>query len=446
MNDLFFYLPNILSNIWLYGILAIVVINVIVFIHEMGHYLMGRATGIRAELFCIGFGREMIGRTDKNGTRWSLRFFPLGGYVRFAGEHITPDMSEADLREAYASKPVWRRSLVAAAGPAMNLLFSFLLLTGIYMVIGRPTPPPVVAGVEVGSPAEEMGIQIGDLILSIDGRKISGIDQAREYVRDKIGKSMVVEVERNNAVLAFTGAPKQLNEKNEYGFNTPRGYFGWMWPVYGLEIKEIHAVAGQDTKGNPDKARQLLLANADKDVIINFGRDRPVDYRVHMHPEFNKALTDSTDKDYSTFTLSHRPIEYMRSLPPGQAADKAGVLIKRAIHSTFGSFFQVIAGTKHVNEFGGVIKIGATTGKMFERGLHTFLTFMALLSVSIGVFNLLPIPMLDGGHLLFYLMEAIKGSPVSLRTKGYIYGFGLIFLLMAIIVINVNDLISVFNF
>jgi regulator of sigma E protease len=440
------YLPMLLGDIGLYGGLFLAVMMLVIFVHEMGHYLMARYMEVRPELFSIGFGRELWGRTDRHGTRWSLRLVPFGGYVRLYGETSSPELlaaPEDDLKHAFFNKPLRHRALIVAAGPAMNFVFSLLFLSLVYMGLGRPSPQPFTAAVEVGSPAYQSGIQIGDLIRSIDGVEVTRVEDAKNLVADKIGQQVTVIVDRQGKKMSFTVAPKKLEEKNSYGYPTSRGYLGMLWPNYGLDIREIHRVDGVDTENNPDLARHLLLLNKHKDIVINFGRKKPADYLVRIRPELNQALKDPNHKDFNTLTLGRRPMEDMRRLPPGRAFAESAELIWDGINGTLGTFYQIIAGTKKTTELGGVIKISKTTGEMFESSLYAFLSFVALLSVSIGLVNLLPIPMLDGGHLLFYLLEAVKGGPVSLATRGYIYGFGLIFLLLTIFVINVNDLLQV---
>ena len=150
------YLPMVFGNIWLYGVLFLAVLTLVIFVHEMGHYLMARYLGVRAELFSIGFGREIWGRTDRRGTRWSFRLFPLGGYVRLFGETSTPELlkvSEENLKHAFFNKPLRHRALIVAAGPAMNFIFSLLFLSLLYMSIGRPSPQPFVMALEEGTPA-----------------------------------------------------------------------------------------------------------------------------------------------------------------------------------------------------------------------------------------------------------------------------------------------------
>ena len=373
MGEVLTYLPTILNNLWLYVILTLLVVTAVIFVHEMGHYLMGRVLGFRAELFSLGFGRELIGRTDRRGTRWSLRLYPLGGYVRFFGERITPEIEalpDDQKRDAFVTQKVWKRMLVAAAGPAINLLFSFLLLASVYAFIGRPTPSPVVAAVVKDSPAELMGIKIGDRIHSIDGTEITGIDQARDLVKDRAGDMITIEIEREGKIIPLRGAPRDMTVINEYGFDTYRAFFGWMWPVYGLDVRQIHHVGDTDTRDKPDLVRKLLLANANKQTTIEFGLERPQTYIVYVRPELNEAFKDSSHKDHNTFTLGRRPNEDVKTLPMVQAFAMSADLINRGFHTAMGTIFQIIAGDKTTTELGGVMRSVSRPERCSERGAY----------------------------------------------------------------------------
>ena len=439
------YLPAILNNLWLYGILFFLVVTFVIFIHEMGHYLAARISGVRPELFSLGFGRELYGKTDNNGTRWSLRLYPFGGYVRMFGEMEGPELSalpDAEQKRAYCRKSPLVRALIAAAGPFANFVFGVVLLACVYSIIGRPAPEPYISALEVDGPAHMAGLRIGDRFHAFDGVELETIEQAKGLLKDKIGIPVRVDVDRNGEMLSVTVTPKSLEEKNSYGYPTYRGTLSAIFPNYGLEVREIHSVAGVDTKGNPDLARQLLLANDSKDVVIHFGRNRPAAYLVHMRGELNQALKDPAHKDYNSLTLGKRPMESIRQASLPQAVREAGELVWKSINQTLGVLYQIVFGTKKTSELGGVIKISSMTAGMAQQGSIIFFTFIALLSVNIGLVNLMPVPMLDGGHIMFCCAEAVKGSPVSLTTRAYTYGFGLIFLMLTIFVINMNDLLA----
>lgn len=434
-----------LSNIWLYGILFVAVVTFVIFIHEMGHYLAARAVGVRPELFSIGFGPELIGKTDSFGTRWSLRMYPFGGYVRMLGDAPYPELltkSPEELKYAYFNKPVGKRALIAAAGPAMNIIFCILLLAMVYMMVGRPAPTLTIVALGVNGGGYNAGLKIGDEVVAIDDIPMPSFEPLKLYVASRAGKLMKVDVKRDDQLLRFDVTPSVLKEKNSYGLETKRGSMYAIFPNFGLDIREVLQVDGTDTLDKPDLAREIILRNVGQDIVIKFGRDERDDILIHVHGNLNQALKDRSHVDYNTLTLGKRANETMKRASPQYAFREAAVLSWDAVNATLGSIFQVIVGTKGVSEMGGVIKISSMTGEMAGRGAYTFLKFIALLSITIGLINLLPIPMLDGGHLMFQGIEAIKGSPVSLTTKGYIYGFGLIFLIMAIFIINLNDLLA----
>ena len=439
------YLPAILNNLWLYVILFLIVVTFVIFVHEMGHYLAARIAGVRPELFSIGFGRELVGRTDCKGTRWSLRLYPFGGYVRMFGEQEGPEieaLTADEQRKAYCRKSPLVRALIAAAGPFANFLFGLTLLACVYMGIGRPAPEPYIAALEVDGPAYAAGLKIGDRFYAFDDVKLETIDQAKALLHDKIGIPVKVDVIRDGKMLTVTAKPKRLEERDSYDRPTERGTLAAIYPNYGLDIREMHSVAGQDTKDNPDRARKILLKNDGKDVVINFGRKRPADYLIHVRGELNAALKDPTHKDYNSLTLGKRPMESIKRASVVQAFRESADLDVRTVNQTLGVIYQIVLGTKKTNELGGVIKISSMTADMAKQGTIIFFTFVALLSVNIGLVNLLPVPMLDGGHIMFCVAEAIKGEPVSVIARAYTYGFGLIFLLLTIFIINLNDLLA----
>ncbi len=431
-----------LGNVALYGLLFFAVLTAVIFVHEMGHYLVARWLGVGSSVFAIGFGPELIGRTDKSGTRWSVRIYPLGGYVRFQGE--TPGSCKP-AATTYFNRPVWQRSLITAAGPVANFIFAILLLACVYMTFGRPSPEPYVAALEVGTPAYDGGVRVGDVIASIDGKKTVAIEDVRGLVSGRIGEELRVGVIRDGKLLEMTMSPKRLKEKNSYGLQTERGYLGTIWPGYGLDIKHVHKLDGVDTRGQKELVRKLLKEKVGQDVRITFGQTDPSQLVIRPPLDINADLWGSVGKDADILVLGKRPNDQLKRLNPLAAVKYASVLTWKGVNRALGTIVQIAAGTKKTQELGGVIKISSSVGDMAQRGGYMFLSFVALLSVSIGLMNLLPIPMLDGGHLLFQGLEAVKGSPVSLRTKGYIYGVGLIFLLTAVFVINMNDLLRLFK-
>jgi regulator of sigma E protease len=426
-------LSAVLNNVWLYGIVFYLVLMTVVVLHELGHLYTARMAGLHVDGFSFGFGKEVFGHSDGKGTRWSLRRYPLGGYVEFAGGLDAAPISP------------WKKIAVACAGPAMNFLTGILILATVYTTIGRPALTPYVSAIMLDSPAEKAGLRIGDIVQRVDGRKIETLEDMQRSVADKVGIPVRVDISRDGKAVAIDAVPKRLEEKNAYGFPTSRGYLGAVWPSYGLDIRYIERVAGTDTAGRPDLARQTLLAHAGQEIPIRFGKKKKDEMRVRIDAERNRGLRDPGNKDYFTLTLGERPIDHLKPTSPSKALIEALLLAGKTINASLGSLIQVIRGTESPKELGGVVRIGQMTGDLAQRGSYTFFSFVALLSISLGMINLLPLPLLDGGHIVFLLVEIARGKPVSQAAKAYIYGTGFILLMLLGLLINLNDMIALLS-
>jgi len=354
----------------------ILVIGPLVFIHELGHYLVGRWCGVKADVFSIGFGRELIGWTDKRGTRWKIGWLPLGGYVKFAGDMnpaSTPShewlMLPAEERaKTFQSKAVWQRFLIVAAGPVMNFLFAIILFMGIFGVIGYPKS--VAASTEItqvapGSAAQRAGILAGDRIVSIGGREIEDFRQLAEYVVLRPGATTQVVVDRRHQQLRMT------------------------------------------------------VTLADKELTDEFG---------------NRTRAGELGVRSNAMVLEKLPIQEL----PGKAIAQTGDMLE-AIVVTLG---QLVVGDRSLDDLGGPIKTAQISGQQASLGLLPLLWLMAVISVNLGFINLLPIPMLDGGHLFFYLIEGARRKPLQPEAQEWAFKAGLAALLMLMIFVTLNDLAS----
>jgi len=354
----------------------ILVIGPLVFIHELGHYLVGRWCGVKADVFSIGFGRELIGWTDKRGTRWKIGWLPLGGYVKFAGDMnpaSTPShewlMLPAEERaKTFQSKAVWQRFLIVAAGPVMNFLFAIILFMGIFGVIGYPKS--VAASTEItqvapGSAAQRAGILAGDRIVSIGGREIEDFRQLAEYVVLRPGATTQVVVDRRQQQLRMT------------------------------------------------------VTLADKELTDEFG---------------NRTRAGELGVRSNAMALEKLPIQEL----PGKAIAQTGDMLE-AIVVTLG---QLVVGDRSLDDLGGPIKTAQISGQQASLGLLPLLWLMAVISVNLGFINLLPIPMLDGGHLFFYLIEGARRKPLQPEAQEWAFKAGLAALLMLMIFVTLNDLAS----
>ena len=359
---------------FLLTVLAFVaVIGPLVFVHELGHYLVGRWFGVKAEAFSIGFGPELAAWVDKRGTRWRIGALPLGGYVRFKGDMNAASQTDpawlqlppSERAESFPAKPLWQKAAIVAAGPFINFLFAILILSTFAFVYGESRTPAVAGKVQAGSAAAEAGIQAGDRILSLNGREMTTFDDLRLYAQIRPGEPVTILVERSGRTVEKQG--------------------------------RVGAVQEQDGFGNRFKVGRLGIAPA-QPVI--------------------------------------EPVELWRA--PAVALKQTGQIIRTMVE-TLG---QILGGGRSVKELGGPLKIAEVSGQAATLGVESFVFFMALISINLGFINLLPIPVLDGGHLLFYGVEAIQRRPVSARVQEWAYRSGLAVLLAMMMLVTFNDLSS----
>lgn len=450
----------IASNVWLYGVTFLVVLSILVFVHEWGHYIVARLCGVKVDAFSIGFGKEIFGFTDKKGTRWKFAMIPLGGYVKMfgdvdpasahhkegvevAGGAVRP-FTEDERKGAFFAKKVWQRALIVFAGPAINFLFAIIVLAFLYGSIGKPITPPFASAVEIGGSADVAGFKPHDEILSIDGKKIISFDDIRREVMMALDTPMKFQVKRGEEILTLTATPKKVEEEDRFGFTHEKGYLGLIGPANGLDLNKVLAVGGKDTAGKVDEARKLILANMDKPVEITLERGAKEDQaRLLIAPPaaMNDHLKDPASDKYNGLVLGVRPgdqlIQYNPVTAVGQAIKATGEIVK----DTLKAIWQMVTGTRSASELGGIIRIGALAGDMAERGFIALATFTALLSINLGLINLFPIPMLDGGHLVFYAAEAIKGKPLSEKVQEYAFRFGMVVLVALMVFANLNDIL-----
>lgn len=357
---------------FLMTVLAFVaVIGPLVFVHEMGHYLVARWCGVRADIFSIGFGPEIAGWVDKRGTRWRIAALPLGGYVKFAGDMGVASqtdpawltLSAAERAQSFPAKSVWQRMAIVAAGPFINLLFAVLILAGLAMTYGTPVSEPVIGRIAVGSAAEKAGLKVGDRVIRIMDRDIEDFRDISAIVSLRPGELLSYEIERNG-------------ERFEQDITT------------GERIE--------------------------KDRFGNI-------YRIGLLGVGTNAV----------------------KLKPVGLLEAPAVGVKQAIEVTrtgLDGMGQIIMGRRPVTEMGGPLKIADISGQAAMMGVPSFLFFMALISINLGFINLLPIPMLDGGHLLFYAVEVVQRRPVSPQVLDWAYRSGLALLLCLMLLVTINDL------
>ena len=353
------------------------VLTIVVFFHELGHFLVARWCGIKVLTFSIGFGPELAGFNDRYGTRWKLSAIPLGGYVKFFGddnEASTPNpeaiagMSEAERKLSFAGQKVAPRAAVVVAGPLANFVLAIVIFAAIFMTVGKQTTTARVDTVQPNSAAAAAGFQPGDLVLSIDGSKIDSFSDMQRIVSVSAGETLTIEVERGGAPVTLRATPQLRELKDNFG-NVQR--LGVLGISRSMAPGDIHS-----RKMGPLEA---VVAGAQE-----------------------------------TWFLVDRTLSYIGGIFTGREA---------------------------ADQLGGPIRIAQVSSQVASAGFVALIHLTAVLSVSIGLLNLFPIPMLDGGHLLFYGIEALRGRPLSERAQELGLRIGLAIVVMLMIFATFNDIL-----
>lgn len=457
-NTIFDWAQLVAENAWLYGGAFILVLSILVFVHEWGHYIVARMCGVHVESFSIGFGKELFGITDKKGTRWKFSAIPLGGYVKMFGDtdpasarHVNGveeksgevrPLTEGEKKVAFFAKPVAQRSAIVFAGPAINFMFAIFILAALYIFTGQPVTPPVASAVMGGSAAAEAGFQPHDEVIAIDGVPIKRFEDIRREVLVGLDTERVFTLKRGNDEIQITASPERLTEQDRFGFKHQRGLLGLISPGNAIEIDYIKGVDGQ-SYDDPGALRQALIERMGTTFRINLDRGPEVD-EIIIQPlrEFNEGLYDSESEEYSLLNISDRGDEVIVKYGVVGGLAEAVRETANITLSTLKALGQMVTGTRSATELGGIIRIGAIAGDMAQSGMIALITFTALLSINLGLINLFPIPMLDGGHLFFYLIEAVKGSPISDQIQEYAFRLGLAILVGIMLFANLNDIVQ----
>ena len=353
----------------------LLVLTIVVFFHELGHYLVGRWCGIKAETFSVGFGPEIIGRTDSHGTRWKLSLIPLGGYVKFLGdENATslptgaddPQLNDADRAHSFQNAALWRRAATVVAGPMANFILAILIFAVTFGINGRMVSDPVVADVQPASAAQAAGILPGDRFVAIDGVGVEIFDDVQRYVSVRPGVPITITMERQGAMVDLTLTPVRTEISDTFGNK--------------MEVGRIGVITNNDA-GN---------------------------FRVR---EYN-------------------PIEAV-----GEGVAQSWYIVTRTVDY----IGNIVTGREKADQLGGPIRVAKYSKDMSTLGITALIQLAAVLSVSIGLLNLMPVPMLDGGHLVFYAIEAVRGRPPGAVAQEWAYRFGLSIVLALMVFATWND-------
>ncbi len=345
---------------------AIVVLGVLIFVHELGHFIFAKLFGVGVEKFSLGFGPKVVGFT-RGGTEYLISAFPLGGYVKMVGESPDAEVTPEEFHRSFLAKPPLQRVVIVAAGPVFNLLFAWAAFIVVYMV-GVPSMTARIGEVVKDKPAARAGIAANDLVTAINGTPVTRWDDVAKAIADGKGKTVEVRVRRGAAELMFRVTPETRTGKNLFGEPVTT-------PVIGV-------------------------VSAGETVIDRFG--------------------------------------------PGEAVVRGSGQTANVIKLTILSIVKLVERAIPLDTVGGPIMIAKMAGQQATAGAVSFIAFMALLSVNLGILNLLPVPILDGGHLFFYLLEMVLRKPVSFKTREVAQQIGLILLLGLMILAFYNDIIRYF--
>ncbi|MZR30486.1 RIP metalloprotease RseP [Sneathiella litorea] len=367
---------NFLVDNWIYIPAFVVVITVLVFVHEYGHYKVARLCGVKVDAFAIGFGPELWGRYDKNGCRWKVCAVPFGGYVKFYGDagvasdasDDIDDMPDEDKKVSFHHKPLLQRTAIVFAGPAANFIFAIVAMAILFMAFGQAQTPPVAGEVVAESAAEEAGIEPGDRILSVNGAAIGSFEELRRTVLVGLDEPLNMKIDRGGRIVDLAVTP--------------------------------HVIEEVDADGNVQRIGRLGIASTGREFV----KHGPI-----------SALSSAVDQTWFITTATLKGVG------------------------------QMIVGTRDTKELSGPLGILKMSGDAAKRGddlvdnALSLFNFMIFVSISLGLINLFPVPMLDGGHLAFYAYEAVRGKPPSAKAMEFSFRIGLSLVLMLMIFATWND-------
>ena len=425
----------------------LIVLSIVVAIHELGHLMVGRWCGIHAEVFSVGFGKVLWSRTDKHGTQWQVAALPLGGYVKFlgdmdpasAGQIDDSELTEEQRRRAFHNASLWRRAATVIAGPVANFILSLLIFFGLAFHIGQATDDPIIAGFSDPSVAE-IGLEVGDQVLKVGDKETPSFSEIATALLHTNGEPTDVLVDRNGEQKRLTisyGAPALVTGVSTTGEAIAVG-------IRPGDV--ILAVDGTEIT----TARQLQFVVADapqgQELTFRIARDQE-ELTFSFTPELVTRVHPRTGEETLVPTMGIGLAQFGGILPTttsvsaGQAANYAVLRVWTIISDSVTYIGRMIFDDATTDHLSGPIGIAKFSAKAAERGVVDLIAMIALISTAIGFLNLFPIPVLDGGHLAFYLFEALTGKPTheAVVRYGSAVGLSLLLLLMVFVTIN-NDL------
>ncbi|MDH5410020.1 MAG: RIP metalloprotease RseP [Alphaproteobacteria bacterium] len=443
----------------------LVLLTPLVFVHELGHFLIARWNGVRVDVFSIGFGPELFGWNDKTGTRWKVCAVPLGGYIKMFGEHALEgageeeeprEMTEEEKKVSFDQKRLSQRAWIVFAGPAANYIFAVIIMASSFMFLGQRFTPPEIGTVAEGSSAAVAGLRPGDVVLSIDGAGVSRFEDILMKVGMRPGETLALEIERDGSVMSIPVTTDVVEAKQIDNTVQKVGDLGIRYPMPAL-VRDVVGGSAADAAGlqsgdvivEVDAATiehfadlQKIVADSPEKaltlVVLRDGR------RVNLAATPEKQQVTRADGEVVEYGMLGVRVDAVTKVIKLGPVDAVGGAVKWVYDLTSGSLMaigQMVMGKRDSSQMGGPIMIAQVSSEAASLGLGWFLQFMAMISVSLGLINLFPVPVLDGGHLMFYGIEAVRGRPLGERAQEYSFRIGLALVLSLMIFVTVNDLL-----
>ena len=441
------------------------VLTVVVFFHELGHFLVARWCGVTVKAFSIGFGPEIYGFVDKHGTRWRFAWIPLGGYVKFLDDvnaasmpdrDALDEMSEEERAGSFQTKSLGQRAAVVAAGPIANFILAIVIFAALFTIVGQRVLEPRIDKITPNSPAATAGLRAGDIVVDIDGEAIESFEEIKRIEAVNAEQPLRITVMRGEREIEVVAAPERKMVTGPLGDSAPLGVLG-IERVFRPLVDRVSPGSAADAagfqaddlvlriNGEPIESfmqmQQIVANSPGKELAITVlrgGREVPLratPKKTEMRDQSGNMVTrgllgiqrkdESVLERYDPFTAL-----WMGSKETYMIASHTLVYLGR-----------IIRGTESADQLGGPIRIAQVSGQVAQLGFAALIGLTALLSVSIGLLNLFPIPILDGGHLLFYAIEAVRGRPLSPRIQEIGFRIGLVLIIMLMIFVTRNDLI-----
>jgi regulator of sigma E protease len=361
----------------LYTFWFLIILTIVVFIHEFGHFIIARLNGVQIDVFSIGFGKELFGFTDKRGTRWKISAIPMGGYVKMFGDQDAASSQDSKSLEGlsfkekqltFHFKKLWQKAAIVVAGPAANYLSAILIIAALSFTYGISVTEPIIGEVLKASPAAKAGLKVGDEILEVDGSTVESFEDVRQIIALSTSEPIELLILREHEEIEVEIIPELRKMKDAYGNDIEM-------PVIGISSHNLY----------------------------------------HKEQSFFGAIATGVEQSY---TMS---LGMLKALG------------------------QIIVGDRGLDQLGGPIKIAQYSGQSAKHGVVSVLWFIAVISINLGLLNLMPLPMLDGGHLFYYMVEAVTGKPVSEKFQLVAMKASLFFLISLMLFVTINDIRSLFG-